>query len=158
MSITISIGEKFWNEELSSWDVQRETSPEAPVFPNDVCLEPKANWRFVNYPAWKSMAEEVGLTKWLTDKDTGILHKNDEVTPITEDHYRMISEAYLLRSAFAEGRPGWDSEEWDEETLGARPQVPGTHYDKYLARLMWLRFWVRWALDHCQEPSVVVSW
>jgi hypothetical protein len=47
MPTTITIGEKVWNEEIGTWDVEHTTSPNAPVLPNDAILEPLGNWRYV---------------------------------------------------------------------------------------------------------------
>lgn len=157
MTITITIGEKCWHDEIDGWSVDRTHHPGAPVFNNDEATEPLANWRYINIPVWHSMAEECGITAWLSDRQTGLLAESqtDVVRPLSEDDFGIVNNAYLLRSAFREGKPGWDAE-FDEEELG---QVPlNTRHDEYLARLMWLRFWIRWALDNCEEPSVVVSW
>ncbi len=164
MPVRITFGEKYWDEEKQSWDVQRTSSPDAPMFPNDSILEPKSNWRYVNYIVWVAMAEECGITAWLINNETGIIRDNesDVVKPLTENDYRIVNEAYLLRSAFAEGRPGWNMDDdelkIESKELGTLPRIAATPYDQYLARLMWLRFWLRWALDNCSEPSVVVSW
>ena len=65
MATTITIGEKVWNDETGAWDVERTTSPNAPVFPNDAILEPLGNWRYVHYPAWQSLGDECGIQEWL---------------------------------------------------------------------------------------------
>ncbi len=143
MSVTITIGEKFLNEETSPpiWDVRRVTSPYAPKFPNDAILDPEANWRFVNYPAWEGMAEEVGLVDLLIHPETGLLRTSEVVLPVTEAMYRQIIEACLLRSAFAEGQAGWALDEQDfDPLLGSLSFAPATQYDEYYARLIWLRF------------------
>lgn len=103
------------------------------------------------------MAEEVGLVDWLSHPETGILMTNNIIFPITDEHYRMVSEAYLLRSVFAEGMAGWEANiDDDENNLGDLPPSPTT-YDPFYARLIWLRFWIQWALDNCKSPSVVIS-
>jgi hypothetical protein len=137
MPTTITIGEKFWNTETSAWDVERDNAPDAPVFENDETLEPLSNWRYINLRVWRSMAEVCGISGWLSP----LLKSSDVIHALTAEDYRIINEAYLLRSAFREGEPGW-----------------GDEGDEYLARLIWLRFWIRRALDHGEHPSLVVSW
>jgi hypothetical protein len=154
MPITITIGEKVWNEETDTWDVERSTSPNAPVFPNDAILEPLSNWRYVHYAAWQSLAEECGIQEWLNSIIAA--QNSDVVRSLSEEDYRIVSEAYLLRTVFNEGKPGWDYEQdmLEDDTVGNLP----IRFDEYLARLAWLRFWIRWVLDNCESPSVVVSW
>jgi hypothetical protein len=154
MPITITIGEKVWNKEIDAWDVERTTSPNAPVFPNDAILEPLGNWRYVHHPAWQSLAEECGIQEWLN----GIINaqNSDVVRSLSEEDYRIVSEAYLLRTAFNEGKAGWDYQQdmLEDNVVGNLP----SRFDEYLARLAWLRFWIRWALDNCDSPAIVVSW
>ena len=131
--------------------------PDAPLFPNDATSESYANWRFVNYPVWRSMAEECDLEEWFDHvKLDG--KSSDEIVLLTEQDYQTVNEVYLIRTAFAEGKPGWDykPDEGEESAIGVLPSV--TKNDEYLARLAWLRFWLRWVLDNCEQPSVVVSW
>jgi hypothetical protein len=84
--------------------------------------------------------------------------QSNRVRSLTAEDYRVVNEAYLLRSAFREGKPGWDAElsEEDREKIGELTGKPG--HDACLARLAWLRFWIRWALENCAQPAVVVSW
>jgi hypothetical protein len=126
--------------------------------PHDDPLEPHANWRYVNYAAWQGMAEECDLVAWLTHPQTGLLHTSDLPRSLTEADYRVVNEAYLLRSVFNEGQPGWAFEPTEEDQLaiGELPMQPA--YDEYYARLTWLRFWIRWALDHCENPVIMVNW
>lgn len=162
MAVTITVGEKFWNTEFvpPGWDVERDNHPDAPVFPNDETLEPASNWRYVNIPVWSALAVECGIEAWLTDPKTGLLASAQagQVRPLTAEDYRVVNEAYLLRSAFREGQPGWDAVIADEEREQIGELIEKSTHDEYLARLTWLRFWIRWALDHCEHPAVVVSW
>ena len=56
MPITLTIGEKIWNDEITDWQVERDNHPDAPVFENDETLEPLSNWRYVNVLVWRAMA------------------------------------------------------------------------------------------------------
>jgi hypothetical protein len=155
MPVTITIGEKVWNDEIEAWDIERTTSPTAPIFPNDAILEPFGNWRYVDYPVWKALAEECGIQEWLGRIIDS--QNSDIIQALNEDDYRTVSEAYLLRTAFNEGKPGWDFQRDMLEPDQSVGELP-SRFDEYLARLLWLRFWIRWSLDNCEAPSVLVAW
>ena len=106
MPVTITIGEQFLNEDYQppAWDIERDNHPDAPLFPNDEMLEPASNWRHINVLVWRAFAVECGLESWMD-----ALLASDQsniVRSLTADDYRVINEAYLLRSTFNEGKPG----------------------------------------------------
>lgn len=79
---------------------------------------------------------------------------SDKVRSLSEEDYRIVSEAYLLRTAFNEGKPGWDYEQdmLEEDVIGNL----SIRFDEYLARLAWLRFWIQWALVNCDSPPLLL--
>jgi hypothetical protein len=131
MATKLWIGEKTWDEETQAWSVALTHQVAAPTFPHDDPLEPHANWRYVNYAAWQGMAEECDLVAWLTHPQTGLLHTSDLPRSLTEADYRVVNEAYLLRSVFNEDQPGWAFEPTEEDQLaiGKLPMQPA--YDEY---------------------------
>jgi hypothetical protein len=127
-------GDELW----SRWTVQGTTSDKAPVFEYDA-MTGNGNSRHPSYSGWADFAEETGLTDFFFDKQEGMLREHPGCFIITEDHYNTVKKALMLRRGKG-GKAGF-----------------GDGEDYNLARLMWMEFWMRWALDNCENPAIANS-
>jgi hypothetical protein len=129
--------------------------PGAPTAPNDD-MTGNGNSRHPGYIQWPNFAEEVGLHAFFFDKSTGLMHEHPGCFPLYPEHLytvRAALAAYKARwpeavpgfTGLAFGRPTPEYPEEVEERLTANAN---------LARLIWLEFWIAWALETCERPAI----
>lgn len=144
---------EYGEETYESWfEVKDVELDEAPQFPFDPTG--KTNYRAPSYSAWHDFCKEVGLYELFFDKTerTGLMAEHPGTFVIAEEHYETVKAARERREALGLGEPGWDF----DGSWGADPAnddgVRGR--DGNLARLLWLEWWFRWALDNCERPAI----
>jgi hypothetical protein len=124
--------------------------PEAPAFPNDP-LSQRVNHRHPSYAGWDDWCTAVGLQALFFDREEGLMREHPGTFPLTEDHAIVVEIALdRYHKAHPDAVPRFDR--FDPET--GRTEVASTEADRNLARLIWLDFWVRWALDNCERPVI----
>jgi len=72
-----------------------------------------------------------------------------------QDHgaVRLALETY--RSAHPDAKPGWCCcDDCSTRPMDKSDNLPHEDLDATLARLTWLEFWIRWALDNCEHPAI----
>jgi len=158
MGYTIIIGERVLDDtdpEDIHYTAEVTEDASAPIFPGDDATH-NTNVRKPKYSAWVDFLHTVGLYDLFMDETTGLMRQHPGTAEITEEHYREINEAYLLMTAFNDKQPGWsENEPWDTQRYGNKPAGPSVdEFDPNFARLTWLRFWTRWALDNCSSPTI----
>jgi len=158
MGYTIIIGELVLDDsdpEDIHYTVEVTEDVSAPIFPGDEATH-NTNVRKPKYSAWIEFLHTVGLYDLFMDESTGLMRQHPGIAELTEDHYRQINEVYLLMTAFNDRLPGWSaSEAWNTRRYGNKPSTTSLNeFDPELARLAWLRFWTRWALDNCSSPAI----
>jgi len=124
------------------WRVAAVKVPEAPNFPND-CAE-HANFRYPSYSVWAEFCRTVGIYDLFYDKWEGLLCRHPGCMLLKPEHHIKIKaalDAYKLKTTLP---PGFDECDSTGEAS----------YDPILARLIWLEFWVRWALENCETPAI----
>ena len=150
MGYDITIGNavpKFIKEDgelLAWWDVEGATSDQAPTFINDE-MTGNSNSRSPSYCAWTDFTKDVGLHPMFYGEWDGLMRQHPGCFPITMVDLLVVQSALEKRKAISTREPGfsgWNNDE-DEEK-----------YDYNLARLMWLEFWMRWALENCETPAI----
>ena len=137
MGYTIIIGESYFEDsdpEMKYWSCIITEDSYAPAFAEDAATH-TTNCRKPKYSEWTSFLRRTGLYDLFMNEDDGLMRKHPGIETLTEKHYTRINEAYLIFSAI-------------EDTSDANA------VDADFVRLKWLRFWVRWALDNCQNPSI----
>jgi hypothetical protein len=150
MGYSITIGNavpffsKDYDELYACWEVESATSDEAPTFINDQ-LTGNSNGRHPSYSAWSDFCRTTGLYDLFYKEWEGLIHKHPGCVMITEDDYAEVHNALEKYKKTATKPPGFD--DW-------RDSADKIAYDPYLARLMWLDFWMRWALDNCETPAI----
>ena len=161
MGYTLTIGNAKvtsgidYGEMWARWEVEGATHPDAPVFPHDA-MTGNSNQRSPSYTAWRDLAGGTGLVKLFYggDGEDGLLANHPGCAPLTEAHHAEVLAALQRRQARATKPPGFGGEgTFSHETRQWVPHPDTGRYDANLARLLWLAWWMRWALDNCETPA-----
>ena len=137
MGYSIIIGEARTCNQCGDYDehphysIDEVTDPRAPA---DGSPTDRTNERWPSYGAWSDFTTETNLRDLFWNETTGIMREHPGCYPLTGDH------AWTIRKA-AE----------DYEFMLQRTHSTDTYQ---LGRLRWLDWWVRWALDNCEHPSI----
>lgn len=126
---------------------------EAPEFPGDG-MTGKGNSRHPGYSQWGDFLKECGLHDLFMDTGHGLMRAHPGAMLLRPSHLSMIRGAIASwQQTHPDADPGWCSCgrcSWNRESHDAH--IPGR--DTTLARLLWLDWWVAWALAHCKVPTV----
>lgn len=167
MGYTIKIGNaRLDHDKGSEWleiDVEPATHPDAPTHDPYVG---NGNSRSPSYTAWSDFCREAGIYELFYGQ--GWSREERRYLPCSEDFHRetpliashpgafalipadaeYITAARIRREQSNGGRPAgfWD---YDLE----RGEIDNGN-DHVLARLLWLEFWIKWALDNCTIPTI----
>lgn len=165
MGYTITIGQAVvdYNDDFVYIDAQNATHPDAPAH----CpFTENSNCRSPGYSAWSKFCEAAGITTlfygggWQYPgyapcpdgfhRDTCLLNDHPGAQPISQADADYVSAKLVeYRRKHPDAEPGfWDwgaHTNWREVDNGKDPT---------LARLMWLDFWMRWAVENCDKPVV----
>lgn len=156
MSYSIYIGnavphfEKDDDYLLAEWRVQLASHPDAPTFPHDT-LTGNSNSRHPSYSGWANFCDAAGLADLFRDKYTGLMREHPGCQLLKESHYHVVKEALDRWKASSDKPPGFAD---DKIVDGKWTLVDKDKYDPILARLIWLEWWMRWALDNCETPAI----
>lgn len=120
--------------------VARCVDQDAPVFDDDP-MTGNGNSRHPGYSQWTEWCDTVGLTSLFFDGDKGLMRSHPGAFALRKEHLVTISNALT---------------KWEERNPDSVPGF-GNGQDAFLARLIWLEWWVRWALDRCQLPAIYNS-
>ena len=154
MGYTITIGQAIFTApehigDPGDWSIDRIELDDAPHFPDSG----RSNCRSPSYGVWHGFARAAGLGH-LFDTETRetveghICPSYPCVAPLTPEHVRIISEAL---AAFRAAHP--DAQPRCSTSLFPPHDDVGPH-DAHLMRLVWLEWWVRWAVEHCTHPAI----
>lgn len=165
MGYTLTIGNaklKVDKEDLIlDIDVEGFASDDAPTFPNDQ-VTGNTSSRSPSYTAWHGFAEVAGITNlfygggWDRDlrgyrscpedyhREEGLLAHHPGAALLCDKDLEVVREA---------------RKKWEDDHPGAVPGFDGwsgekTGLDYILARLLWLEFWIDWALKNCEVPAL----
>ncbi len=126
----------------------------APVFPNDE-MTGNSNARHPSYIGWTDFCKEAGLYDLFFAKYTGLMSSRPGCAPITKDHVLQVRtvlnkwrETVTKLPGFA-GFPTYNKESDSFETPDENI------YDHIYARLIWLEFWMAWAVENCEHPAIM---
>jgi len=172
MGYTIAIGEACFDGEKGGTWLRVWAKPEAhdtaPVFPNDEMTR-NGNSRSPSYTAWSNFCRDTGLYGMffgLDGRRNPYMQADPNChreTPIMSDHpgYAMINAEDVLAVKQALDRhiakhgnlvPGFrDWMEKDEDAPADAMECAQR------ARLIWLHYWVDWAVRSCEWPVLVNS-
>jgi hypothetical protein len=142
MSYDIYIGnaEPYEEEEdyRDQFTVNRVTLPEAPTFPGDG-MTGNSNSRHPGYIGWGNFCNKTRLGNLFFDAKTGLMREHPGIVELQEEHAQAIEKVLA---------------KWRENHSDAVPGFGSDLYDPILARLIWLDFWVKWALKNCERPAI----
>jgi hypothetical protein len=142
------------DEPYTSYDVDSIVLYDAPEFPNDE-LTGKSNGRSPSYSAWSDFCRKSDITHIFYDERGHLLGGHPGYVDITSDMVNTIEEKLQKYKKIATLPPGFEgfpafnpiSGDWETPDEGK--------YDHILARLIWLEFWTKWALENCEHPAIV---
>lgn len=120
--------------------VNRVELEDAPSFPNDH-MTGKGNSRHPGYGQWADFCSAVGLTDLFFNKAHGLMRVHPGTFKLEFEHLVTVRDAlYEYREAHPDAVPGWHDVDRVE--------------NGNLARLLWLEFWIDWALKNCERPAI----
>ena len=140
------------------WRVQRGESEDAPSFPGDI----EGSVRRPSYQVWGEFCQATDLSslffgaqgqKNITPRDTCLILDHPGVTLLAASDLVEVRHALEL----------WRAKPWptknriagfDPNISAFDDQVPDPQYDGHLCRLLWLEFWIDWALKNCEFPAI----
>jgi hypothetical protein len=170
MSYSIYIGEailqeydpKDYDGEFAArYSVEGAEEEEAPEFENDT-MTGKGNSRHPGYGAWDDFARSAGLHSFFFDKESGVMRKHPGCFALTKEHQKTVADALTAYQAkYPNTKPGFTSQFMpkpnsgiigsDSRSMGAPDEVVAEYH---LARLIWLDWWIQWALKNCKRPAI----
>lgn len=121
--------------------------PDAPTFPNDD-MTGNSNNRHPGYSQWSEFLRIAGLYDLFFNRRTGLMRQHPGHAELQECHAQAIEQALMRwKASHPDAQPGFEAFSWGED-------VPEVGYDSILARLIWLDWWVKWALEHCEHAAI----
>lgn len=170
MGFSFSIGEAGieWSDDCVRIVVaKRERHDSAPAFgePTDF-----TNERWPSYTAWASTCEALGIKDVMSDEvefDGGylapLIPEHPGAAPLTAGHLKYLTQKV---EAYKVANPTHIAQ-YPPPKAGAQPLFEGGNiyreedydedpkYDAVLCRAEWLLYWVKWAVENCQQPVFV---
>lgn len=156
-------GDDLDEDNEPGWGVETVVLETAPQFPGDG-MTGQGSQRSPSYSGWGNFCRETGLHDLFFGaspnnnggqytRDVCLIRRHPGVAilrPADLLEIRQARERWQARKWPTEERiAGWDPTlRWDEE------REPDPRYDGNLARLLWLEWWVAWALENCKVPAM----
>lgn len=126
------------------WIVEGVTNDDAPSFPGDE-MTGKSNMRSPSYSVWHEFCKTTGVYEFFYNSQGRLHASHPGCIGITEEDADFVSEALSVYKEKATLPAGFE-EEWGYEGP--------PNYDYHLARLIWLEYWMQWAVKHCETPAI----
>jgi len=150
MGYTFTIGNASPNfdkscfpELYACWKVEGAESPDAPLFPNDE-MTGQTSMRSPSYSVWDDFCRMTGIYSLFFD-ERGHLHAGHPgAIGLTAEFSAAVSTALCNWQAKATLPAGFEGYDYNGPP----------RYDPILARLIWLDFWVKWAISNCETPAI----
>lgn len=156
MGYNIYIGNAtpFWEategEERMGWRVEPAKSDDAPTFPNDG-MTANTNSRYPSYTGWDNFCHAAGIHPLFYDQYEGLLREHSGIQILTKKHHLIVKGALeSFKIQHPTTVPGFKG----EPLSGEVEPFAGDEFSHTLARLIWLEWWMRWALGNCEHPAV----
>lgn len=126
------------------WVVEHQTLDEAPSFEGDE-MTGKSNLRSPSYSTWHDFCKDTGLYDMFFEDYDGFFANHPGCKGITQHDADEVTAALVRYRAKAKLPPGFEKE-WGYDGP--------PHFDYNLARLIWLEFWMQWAVKNCESPAI----
>ena len=150
MGYTFTIGNavpKFSKEDFpylgAGWEVEGMRHDDAPNFPGDEMTK-NGNSRSPSYSVWSDFCKQTGIYSLFYDDRGHLLAGHPGCIGIDQGFRAGIAEALAAYQAKATPPPGFEAWNYDGPA----------NFDYHLARLIWLDWWVDWALKNCETPAM----
>lgn len=108
--------------------------------------------RWPSYGGWHDFAEFVGLEKLFfgrDERDDALIANHPGCVPLTETHRREVNAAFeAFKIRYPNAVPTYGEKQ--ERSWQTDPNNP--EENAYMCRLVWLHYWVNWAIDNCERP------
>lgn len=157
MAYTIRIGECYIyeSEEGDLWvDVEEVKHSDAPTFPGDD-MTGNSNDRGLSYLAWSQFCEKAGLNDLFFHKETGLMREHPGCFVLKQEHVDIVEKARTAWQKENPGTtPGWCVCHECRPLENKEKMVAHVETDFTLARLLWLEYWMKWAMKKCKKPGV----
>jgi len=129
--------------------------PEAPHFPNDD-MTGRSNSRHPGYGQWSKFTCEAGINELFFDKEKGgLMRHHPGACVLTRKDLQAISEAKARwMETHPKAVPGWCACKKCDQLRQRGSDPEHKDLDGVLARLIWLEWWIGWALEHCRIPTI----
>lgn len=138
------------DELVSGWEVEAVEHPDAPTFPHDEMTK-NTSYRCPSYTAWHEFCYATGVAEVFYDKEReGHLKAGHPgCQTITHHDLEVVRLARKRHEATATLPPGFAGLDWNTGKY-----IDEGKYDPLLARLIWLDWWMDWALKNCETPAI----
>lgn len=157
MGYSIRIGEAFTvvnSDGILEHDVVPETHLAAPAFGE---VTDRENKLLPAYGSWLKIVAFCGLEELFWNAVTGLMREEGNPVLLVADHLNIVEEAIeKLRAQYPDAIPRL-GREYPESPDEAFLLDDGLIEDESLARILWLQYWIRWAIDNCQEPVILAD-
>lgn len=154
MGYTIRIGQAVVapddGGEALTVEVQKERHPEAPVFPGDE-MTGNSNARRPSYAGWADFCGETGLRELFFNEERGLMREHPGCFRITAKHLEAVQHALAAwRARYPMAVPRFAE-------IPSNETVAWSTIEAHLARLIWLEWWMRYALKTHSLPAIYNS-
>jgi len=114
------------------------------------------NGRHPSYSAWADFLKETGLSSIFFDEDKRTLGGHPGAIPIGKTEANLVRESLESWRANHSKEPGFDKTSiFSLDGSQSPTEVPDEiQKDATLARLIWLDYWVDWAVNNCKYPTI----
>lgn len=131
---------KEYDELWAGWHCEVISLPDAPTFPGDE-MTGNSNLRSPSYGVWGDFCRHAGIYDVFYDKRNSFRGGHPGCIVLKKSDLERIREARIKIERVSTLPPGFN--DGDEEK-----------YDSTLARLIWLEWWMDWALTNCETPAI----
>lgn len=138
---------------ITKWVVKSEKNDNAPSFPNDE-ITGKSNTRSPNYLTWFNFCKETGISNIFYDKSNFFRWKPFECIKLKYSTLKQIQKARKSWQKTSSKPPGFEDCPKYNKLTDSWEKVDEGKYDACLARLLWLEWWMDWALVNCENPAI----
>lgn len=128
----------------------------APSFPGDF-MTGRGNCRSPGYSQWTNFCREAGLYDLFFDEEAGLMRRHPGCFLLRPAHLVRVGAARKVWEQAHPGKvPGWDPDldGFGHDKTTGQKRKPDPKYDGVLARLIWLEWWMGWALKRCKVPAI----
>ena len=119
--------------EFMQWKVADVYLHEAPSFPDDQ-LSSHVNTRYPSYSGWESFTKALRIDATMQE----LMPRHPGVVRIKSEHLNAVIKA---RKYFQKLHPNIEPGFKDNDASSG-----------HLARILWLEWWMNWALENCDNP------